>query len=90
MVHAVILVAFNVDWSERYSPCYEIQAYLSNIAKKYQLYDHLSLETEVVEATWLDDHKQWRLDLRSRNNNNDAATAKSSVVYFDMMYVKSF
>jgi cation diffusion facilitator CzcD-associated flavoprotein CzcO len=42
----------NPNWSRVYSPGREIWAYLDRVAREFELYDRISLNTEVVEARW--------------------------------------
>lgn len=44
----------NPDWTHVYSPGPEIWAYLDRVARDYELYDRVSLGTEVAAARWVD------------------------------------
>jgi len=54
----------NPDWSSYHPKGAEIQAYLTGVADKYQLRDHVQFETMVVEARWSDAESNWRVTLR--------------------------
>jgi len=60
----------------------EIQAYFKDVAKKHNIYEHVSFNTEVIRAAWLDDRKQWQLDIRNTRSSADAAI---ETVYFDIL-----
>ena len=44
----------NPNWSRVYSPGREIWAYLDRVAREFELHDRISLNTEIVEARWVD------------------------------------
>jgi cation diffusion facilitator CzcD-associated flavoprotein CzcO len=46
----------NPNWTHVYSPGKEIWGYLDRVARDYDLYDRISLNTEVAEARWTDSH----------------------------------
>jgi cation diffusion facilitator CzcD-associated flavoprotein CzcO len=50
------------DWSENYSPQPEIYAYLRRVAKKYDVYKNLQLNTTVLKLEWIPDMNQWKVD----------------------------
>jgi cation diffusion facilitator CzcD-associated flavoprotein CzcO len=50
----------NPDWSHMYSPGREIWAYIDKVARDFDLYDRISLSTEVAEARWTAEGR-WRL-----------------------------
>lgn len=57
----------NPDWTRRFAPRAEIQAYLERLADEHGLASHIHLDTEVVRAAWDDSRSQWRLtDHRAR------------------------
>jgi cation diffusion facilitator CzcD-associated flavoprotein CzcO len=53
----------NPDWSRRFAPGDEIQAYAERIVDRFGLRRHLRLDTEVERATWDDERGQWRIEL---------------------------
>ncbi|CDS08506.1 hypothetical protein LRAMOSA09867 [Lichtheimia ramosa] len=73
----------NPDWSKLYSGRDEIYAYQVGIAKKHNLYAQTRLETRVTNATWLDDERQWLLDLEDCSSENKPLES----VKFDIIFV---
>ncbi|CEP14896.1 hypothetical protein [Parasitella parasitica] len=73
----------NPDWSTTYSSQAEILEYFKSVAKKHDIYQHTRFNTEVVRAAWIEEKKQWRLDLRDKHPsaNDDIET-----VYFDILF----
>lgn len=53
----------NPDWSRKYSPQAEIQAYIEHCADKYDLRRHIQLETAVQALHFLDDEQLWQARL---------------------------
>jgi cation diffusion facilitator CzcD-associated flavoprotein CzcO len=51
----------NPDWSRRFAPRAEIQAYLENLVRKFQLADRIRLKTEIVQANWSEQDRRWHL-----------------------------
>src|SRR4029078_5300850 len=51
----------NPNWSHRFSPSGEIQAYLLGLVEKWNLRPHLRLGTEIVEARFDDAQGLWTL-----------------------------
>lgn len=49
----------NPDWSRLFAGRREIQAYVERTAERFGVYDHLRLDTEVLEAAWSDDERRW-------------------------------
>ena len=49
--------ATNPDWSRYFSPGYEIQAYFTDLAKRYQVSERVRFGTEVVGARF--DGQRW-------------------------------
>ncbi len=49
----------NPDWSRRYAPQAEIQAYLERVAAEAGVLDRIRLNTEVSAAAWSEDRSQW-------------------------------
>src|SRR5690554_5787782 len=52
------------DWSRRFSPQAEIQAYIEHCVDKYQLAEHIRFQAEVTQARFTDDHL-WQVELAS-------------------------
>ncbi|HEY2769307.1 MAG TPA: NAD(P)/FAD-dependent oxidoreductase [Solirubrobacteraceae bacterium] len=51
----------NPDWSRRYAPQAEIQAYLERVAAEHGILDKIRLSTEVLSASWSESENRWRL-----------------------------
>ncbi|KAI8147058.1 hypothetical protein BJV82DRAFT_597567 [Fennellomyces sp. T-0311] len=69
----------NYNWSQRFSNGAEIHQYMQGIARKHGLYEQTSLNTQVLKATWIEEDKKWKLDLRKGD--------ELTFVYFDMIYL---
>jgi cation diffusion facilitator CzcD-associated flavoprotein CzcO len=54
--------ALNPEWSNTYSPQPEIWAYLRRTAERFGVLPHIRLDTPVLDASWDDATKQWRLE----------------------------
>ncbi len=54
----------NPNWSRRYAPSHEIQAYLLEVVDKWKLRDRMQLGTEIVEARFDDENGSWTLTTR--------------------------
>jgi cation diffusion facilitator CzcD-associated flavoprotein CzcO len=54
--------ALNPEWSNTYSPQPEIWAYLRATAERFGVLPHIRLNTPVLDASWDDDTKRWRLE----------------------------
>jgi cation diffusion facilitator CzcD-associated flavoprotein CzcO len=52
----------NPQWSRRYAPQAEIQAYLENIAGRHGVLDRIRTGTEVSGARWDDQRSRWVLE----------------------------
>lgn len=75
-------LSFAPAWSQRYSSQQEIHEYLKGVAEKYDIYSQTSLNSKVVQATWIENNRQWRLDVTDSRDEANSAT-----VYFDIMQV---
>ncbi|KAJ7043072.1 FAD/NAD-P-binding domain-containing protein [Mycena alexandri] len=53
-----------LDWPEYYSQGPIIQKYYRSLVDKFNLWEYIKLEHEVVKAEWNDDAKKWRLQVR--------------------------
>jgi cation diffusion facilitator CzcD-associated flavoprotein CzcO len=51
----------NPNWSRRYAPQAEIQAYLERVARRYGVLDRIRLNTDVSSARWERDRDKWLL-----------------------------
>lgn len=49
-------------WSERYATQPEILRYIDHVVAKFDLLRDITLETTVVAATWLEQHKLWAIE----------------------------
>lgn len=53
--------ALNPDWTRRFAPRAEIQAYLERLVDEHRLASRIHLNTEITEAVWDDRTARWRL-----------------------------
>src|SRR4051794_36848313 len=53
--------ALNPDWSRFFAPQPEIERYLDRVAHDFGVLEHVHLETEVLEAAWLEDEQVWEV-----------------------------
>ncbi len=51
----------NPDWTRRYAPRAEIQAYLEALVRQYRLNDRIRLRTEITRAAWDEQQRRWHL-----------------------------
>ena len=51
----------NPDWSRRFAPRAEIQAYLEDLVRQFRLPERIQLNTEIVQASWSDKDRRWHL-----------------------------
>ena len=51
----------NPNWSQRYATSGEIQSYLLDVVAKWDLREHMRLDTEIVEARFDEDAGAWHL-----------------------------
>lgn len=54
--------ATNPDWSQRYAPGAEIQAYMEDVARRYGVLDRVRLETEVTSAAFDEQRRRWTIE----------------------------
>jgi 4-hydroxyacetophenone monooxygenase len=52
------------DWPQRFSPQAELLDYFRECADAFGLRDHIRFETEVMDATFRDEHRDWRVRVR--------------------------
>ncbi|KAI9484422.1 hypothetical protein BDB00DRAFT_878848 [Zychaea mexicana] len=71
----------NPSWTKHYSPQAEIQKYLKNITKKYDLYDKISFETEMMRAEWNEQENHWLLEWRNTNNHQETGSGHFDFVF---------
>jgi cation diffusion facilitator CzcD-associated flavoprotein CzcO len=51
----------NPDWSRRYAPQAEIQAYLEEVVRRNGVSDQIRTQTEVTSASWDAERQRWQL-----------------------------
>jgi cation diffusion facilitator CzcD-associated flavoprotein CzcO len=59
---------------------------MRKVAKKHDVYENTRFQTEVLRATWIEDRKQWRLDLKDISPTSDLSSSEVETVYFDVLY----
>ncbi|KAF9931158.1 hypothetical protein FBU30_010694 [Linnemannia zychae] len=64
----------NYNWSNSYASYFEIWDYISNTARKYNLYEKIKFRTEVTHIEWHEDRQKWILDLVNLNNSDRSQT----------------
>ncbi|MFD4430635.1 flavin-containing monooxygenase, partial [Nocardia sp. NPDC058497] len=52
----------NPDWSRTYGQQAEILGYIRDVATKFDVVDHIRLNTELLEAHWDEDRSLWRIE----------------------------
>ncbi|MFY0408459.1 flavin-containing monooxygenase [Solicola sp. PLA-1-18] len=68
----------NPDWSRRYAPQPEIQAYVERVVDEHGVRPHLRLGVGLVSATWDDESSRWHLALS--DGSSDACDVLVSAV----------
>lgn len=53
-----------------FAPAEEIGQYFIDVAKKYDLYQHIQFDSKVTNAVWDEKNAQWRLLVSSSTNTN--------------------
>jgi cation diffusion facilitator CzcD-associated flavoprotein CzcO len=61
----------NPNWSRRYAPQAEIQAYLEEIASSYGVRDRIRTGTEVLSARWDESRAAWALETTAGTHHAD-------------------
>lgn len=61
----------NPDWSRRYAPGEEIQAYMEDVARRYGVLDKVRLGTEVERASFDEQNRRWKLETSAGNHEAD-------------------
>ena len=59
----------NPDWTQAFALQPEIQQYMINVTKKYNLPAHTHLNTEAISATWDNDTGRWTVDFKDLKAN---------------------
>ena len=54
--------ALNPDWTRRFAPQPEIQAYLKSCAERFGIIPHIRFAHEVLDATWDEDAHEWHIE----------------------------
>src|SRR4051794_5016262 len=65
----------NPDWSRRYSPGAEIQAYLEGVARRHGVLDRVRLGTEVERASFDEERGRWTLETSNGSHEADVLVA---------------
>jgi 4-hydroxyacetophenone monooxygenase len=68
------------NWSRFYPLGDEYRAYLTGIAEKYQLTDHLHFNSEVTRMEWLDAEQVWELTISSSANLTTRTVRAAAVI----------
>ncbi|KAI8372208.1 hypothetical protein BD560DRAFT_467792 [Blakeslea trispora] len=63
------LYCFN--WTYKYNPRENIQKYMKEVAQKYQLYNQIQFNTQVIKAEWKEDRKQWEIEFSLSNQSTE-------------------
>jgi cation diffusion facilitator CzcD-associated flavoprotein CzcO len=61
----------NPEWTRRYAPQAEIQAYLEDLARRYGLLDRIRTSTEVTGARWDDERRKWTVETSAGRHEAD-------------------
>jgi cation diffusion facilitator CzcD-associated flavoprotein CzcO len=61
----------NPNWSRRYAPQAEIQAYLEQVARRHGVLDRIRLNTDVSSARWERDRGKWLLQTSAGGHEAD-------------------
>jgi len=61
----------NPDWSRKYSPQAEIQAYLEDLLERYGVRDRVHTSTEVTAARWDEERGKWVLETPAGEHEAD-------------------
>jgi cation diffusion facilitator CzcD-associated flavoprotein CzcO len=62
-----------------YSPQPEILSYLRKLGKEHHIYENTRFHTEVIQAAWIKERNQWKIDFRKVDQD------KVKTLYFDIM-----
>lgn len=61
--HLYVYSFIPYDWSAYFAEQTEVLQYLKEFATRFNLYPHIRFATEVTEATWDEDARQWRVSV---------------------------
>jgi cation diffusion facilitator CzcD-associated flavoprotein CzcO len=61
----------NPNWSRRYAPQAEIQAYLEDVARRHGVLDRIRTSTEVKRAVWDGERAKWLLETGAGTHEAD-------------------
>jgi cation diffusion facilitator CzcD-associated flavoprotein CzcO len=61
----------NPNWSRRYAPQQEIQAYLEDVASRYGVRDRIRTSTEVLSARWDEMRNRWLIKTSGADHEAD-------------------
>jgi cation diffusion facilitator CzcD-associated flavoprotein CzcO len=61
----------NPNWSRRFAPQAEIQAYIENVAREYGVLDCIKTNTEVQRASWDEERGNWLLATTAGDHEAD-------------------
>lgn len=53
---------------------------MRNVTKKHHIYDQVQFNTKVVRAIWIEEKKQWELELHQPSGSKE-----NQIKYFDFM-----
>lgn len=59
----------NPGWSHHFSPAEEIGAYIKDIATKTSLYEHVSLNSKIVDARWDEEACKWVIQIEDQSSH---------------------
>jgi 4-hydroxyacetophenone monooxygenase len=68
------------DWSRFFPLGDEYRAYLTRIAEKYELTDHLHFNSEVTRMEWLDTEQVWELTIFSSADHTTRTVRAAAVI----------
>jgi 4-hydroxyacetophenone monooxygenase len=69
----------NHDWPNHFSPQPVLLAYFKGVADKHGLRAHIRFETEVQDATFDEEHAQWRVRTRAKDGTIETLVAKAVI-----------
>jgi cation diffusion facilitator CzcD-associated flavoprotein CzcO len=68
------------EWSKLFPLGDEYRAYLTRIAEKYGITDHISFDSEVTRMRWLEPEQVWELTVQSRRDQSVRTVRASAVI----------
>lgn len=75
----------NPDWSRTYGQQPEILDYLRTVAERHDVVAHVRFDTEVVDASWVEGSRNWRIETNSGVLHADLLISAAGV-YGDARY----